>query len=247
MLRKTAASVVTLAALAGFAQAGPADIALQPSPQEFTNTCQSYSMGLAMAFHPASPYKADTPVELRDLERRLRDAITANAAAHNRTEIMQEDWRAAMLAVSSGTLRLAYKTFGDLDSAMRFVGITTGITTPDTLGTTLSIVLVKTPVLMSFHKIGGSDYRGAAGTGSHVVTIFGVQLPPATMTDAAKPRLLLVNSAVKYKGGVKNICNATDLSDRDRYTALATYTADYTMKRFDNTAPFIVHYIENNQ
>lgn len=200
-------------------------------------------MGLAMTFNSSSPLKADTPAELRDIERRLRAAITEHASAAGRSDPLQEDWRAAMLRVTSGKLKLDHKDFADLDSAMRFVAGSTGISNPQSLGAVLSIALVRAPVLMSFRKIGNSDYRGANGQGSHVVTIFGVQLPPATMADTAKPKLLLVNSAVKYQNNVKNVCNETDLSDHDRYSAITTLTDAYELKRFDGPKPYIVHFV----
>jgi hypothetical protein len=194
-------------------------------------------MALAMTFHPASPFKADTPTELRELERRLRAALKASADSHQRAEPVREDWKAAMEAVSNGQLSIAWKDFAHLDPAMRFVASQTGISNAASLGATLSVALVKTPVMLSFTRIGTSSYAT-----SHIVTIFGIDLPNASMTDSAKPKLLLVNSAVKYAGNVKNICAEGDLSDKDKYRAMATLSNDYDFRLFFPN-PYLVTYV----
>lgn len=235
--------VLPLLLICTHAMAGPIDIALDPSPQEFANTCQSYSLGLAMTFSPNSPIKADTQIELRNLERQLRVEIVRNwQKVHpNDKDPNRDDWKEAVEKLSSNALTLQWKSFNHVDDAMRFVGSSTGITSPETLGTVLSVAVVKTPVMLSFKKIESSDYRGAAGTGSHIVTVFGVQLPPATMTDDAHPKLLLVNSAVKFLGGKRNICSEEALSDDDRYSAVTTLTDNYVL--YPHGAKYFVTYI----
>lgn len=232
------------------AVAGPADIVLQPSPQAFTNTCQSYSMGLAMSFHPASPYKASTPKELRELELRLRKEVEASAVAGGRSknDPSQDDWRVAMTRVSGDKLKLTQKSFDNLHDAMAFVVEKTGISAPETLGTTLSAQLVKTPVLMSFHQIEGSDYRGKRrdgqpGQGSHIVTVLGVQMPPATLDETAKPKLLFVNSAVKYKNNEKNVCETSDLPGDNIYSAIVRLTDKYDRKLHDGK--YLLNFVES--
>jgi hypothetical protein len=67
------------------ANSGPLEIILNPSPQEFSNTCQSYSMALGVSLNPSSPFKADQAAELRDLERRIRQALVVSAQKGGRT------------------------------------------------------------------------------------------------------------------------------------------------------------------
>lgn len=211
------------------AVSGPIDIVLNPSPQEFGNTCQSYSMALAVSFAPSTPFQADTALELRDLERQIRQALVDSARQNGRPtdQPIRDDWRAAVEKVTNGVLSVTWKSFEHLDSAMNFVADLTGISNPAGLGTVLSVALVKTPALMSFKSIATSAYPH-----SHVVTVFGVQLPNQSMGDDATPQLLLVNSAVKYPGGVKNICAQEDLSDVDRYRAITTLTSDYEFTNY---------------
>lgn len=249
LLRSLCLSFVLGVAVTNGAYGGPADIVMTPSPQAFVSTCQSYSMGLAMSFHPASPYKATTPKELRDLELRIRKEVEASAVKNNRSpkNPTHEDWRVAVDKVSGGKLKLSPATFKNLNEAMQFVAKTTGISAPGLLGTALAANLVKTPVLMSFHQIEGSDYRGKMqdgrpGNGSHIVTVLGVQMPPQTMGDEAKPKLLMVNSAVKFKNEQKNTCEVSDLSGDEKYSAVATLTDNYV--RNDYSGTFLVNYIE---
>ncbi|TIM31604.1 MAG: hypothetical protein E5Y63_06190 [Mesorhizobium sp.] len=220
--------------------ADPVDIVLNPSPQVTGSTCQSYSMGLAMSFHSASPFKAETPTELRELERRIRAALTDSATANGRTQPIRDDWRVAMEKVSNGKLTAKWRSFRNLDSALRFAGDMTGITNPEGLGEALSATLVKTPVMLSFNRIGSSNYLPQ----SHIVTVFGVQIPNATMGENAHPKLLIVNSAVKYNNDVKNICANEDLSDTDKYRATADLTNDYDIHRFGDT--HLVTYVDSN-
>jgi hypothetical protein len=212
---------------------GPLDFVINPSPQEFSNTCQSYSMAMSVTFTPGSPFVANTAMELRDLERRTRAALLKSAGG---AEPIRKDWKAAVEAVTNGVLTVNWKEFSDLDPAMRFAAEMTGISNPDTLGNVLSVSLVKTPVMLSFMRIGGSSYPSG-----HIVTVFGVQLPPASMSNSAHPKLLLVNSAVKYPGGIKNICAEEDLSDADKYRAIITLTDDYDIKPM-GANPYLITY-----
>jgi hypothetical protein len=122
---------------------------------------------------------------------------------------------------------------------MKFVASLTGISNPEGLGTVLSVALVKTPALMSFKRVESSTYPT-----SHIVTVLGVQMPAATMGDNETPKLLAVNSAVKYKGGVKNICADEDLSDSDRYRAITTLTSNYELNKFPRAEPFLITWIK---
>ena len=140
--------------------------------------------------------------------------------------------------MTNGILTVKWKEFDHLDPAMHFVAEETGVSDPEVLGAALSAALVKTPVMMSFTRIISSTYPR-----SHIVTVFGIQLPPASMDDTAHPRLLLVNSAVKYGGNVKNICAVEDLSDNDRYRAIAAFTDSYDLNLFA-PKPYLITYIE---
>jgi hypothetical protein len=216
------------------ATSGPVDIVLDPSPQETGSDCQSYSLALALSLNPNSPIKADTPKALRNLEESIRAEIVDRAAGH---EPGRADWAFAVDTVTHGKLKLVSKSFAHLDDLMRFVGNLTQITAPSTLGLNLSAILVHTPVLLSFTRIGNSIYPGG-----HIVTALGVDLPPASMGDNAHPGLLMVNSAVKYKDNIKRICAKSDLSDTDRYSATSTIVTNYDLKKFD-PKPYLVDYL----
>ncbi|TPJ77211.1 hypothetical protein [Mesorhizobium sp. B2-6-2] len=240
MFRLIGAAILLVSGIvvASVASADPIDLVINPSPQEFSNTCQSYSMALAMAFAPNSPFRAETATELRELERRTRKALEASA---NGAEPTRDDWKAAVEEVSNGVLSVDWKAFDHLDPAMHFVADKTGVSNPDGLGEALSAALVQTPVMLSFTRIEESKYAT-----THIVTVFGVQLPDASMDDSVKPKLLLVNSAVKYPGGAKNVCAEEDLSDADKYRAIGTITDNYDMTLFKGK-PYLVTFIVSNQ
>ena len=195
-------------------------------------------MGLAATFDSNSPFSVSTPMQLRELERKLRKALEDSAKGKLP---VRTDRKAAMEAVSGGKLTVAWREFDHLDPAMRFVAQKTGISRPETLGSALSASLVKTPVMLSFTRVARSAYPS-----QHIVTALGVQLPEATMADTAKPKLLLVNSAVKYPNGAKNICAAEALSDNDKYRADLTLTGDYDFTLFSGK-PYLVTYVDRKQ
>lgn len=222
------------------ASAQQTELVLTAPPQAFLNSCQSYSIAVAMGYVPSAPFKAETPQELRELEQRVYAKLQEIAVSKNTQVGMlpATDLAAAIETVTSNALTLVSKQFAHLDDAMRFIATETGISSPEGLGATLAVNLVKRPVLLSFSRIKASSY--ASG---HVVSVFGVQLPPATMGDSAKPKLLVLNSAVKYAGGIKNACENNDFpgpqSPGDkRYSAVLTLTDDYAI-RF--TGPFYVN------
>jgi len=222
------------------ADAGPIDIFVTPSPQAFSNTCQSYSMALAVAFAPNSPLVADTATELRDLEQQNRAAVLASAKQGGRTQPIRDDWRAAVEKVTNGVLTVQWKGFDHLDPAIHFVADLTGISNPESLGTVFSVALAKTPAMLSFKRIESSTYATR-----HIVKVFGVQLPDQSMGDDATPKLLAVNSAVQYRGGIKNICTQEDLSDADRYRALTSLTSNYELYPFPGDQPYLITWITN--
>ena len=227
-------AAMLLSAALHAAAAASVDLVLNPSPQAAGNTCQSYSLALALAFAPAYPTGPKTAQELRDLERRIRTELVKSAAGGT---IDRTDWKVAVEAATGGKLTVASRQFADLDAALRFVALQTGIDHADQLPTAISAALVRIPVLMSFTRIGTSKYPEG-----HIVTVFGVVSPPASITNQARPKLLMVNSAVKYPGGVKNICAEEDLSDADHYRATVALTGDYDPKLF-GSKPYLVSYV----
>jgi hypothetical protein len=216
------------------AWSGPLDIVLNPSPQEFENTCQSYSMALAVSLLPDSPLQANRASELRDLERRIRSALDARAINGG----VRSDWRAALESATNGVFTLEVSEFAHVDQAMRFVAELTGVPNAGQLGPAISLTRIKTPAIISFKRVAKSVYKG-----SHIITVFGVELPPKSMTDDATPELLLTNSAVKYASGRKNLCAAEDLSDADPYRAITTRTSDYELTKFGGPNPYLVTWV----
>jgi hypothetical protein len=120
------------------AYAGPIELVLNPSPQEFGNTCQSYSMALAVSLNPSSPIKAikaNKATELRELERRIRQELVASAQRAGRTEAIRDDWKSAVEKVTNHVLSVDWKDFDHLDPALRFAATLTGVSDPQGLGT----------------------------------------------------------------------------------------------------------------
>jgi hypothetical protein len=76
------------------------------------------------------------------------------------------------------------------------------------------------------------------------MSVFGVQLPNASMGDNDTPKLLVANSAVKFANGVKNICAEEALSDSDRYRAVTTLTGNCQIHKFSGSRPYLITWIK---
>jgi hypothetical protein len=227
------------------ALAGPERLIFEPASQATHYTCQSYAIGLLTSFFPNSGINPTTALELRDLERALRQKIEANAVAEGRQadKSNSEDWKLALEQQSSSRLTLRSATFSNWNDAVRFIAEKTGISRLDTLPNFLLPSVVRTPVMLSFSKIEHSDYRGATGVGTHIATVFGVHLPPQTLGEDAMPELLILNSAVKWgsKSG-RNMCVINNLTDNDPYQASLIRSTNYT--KFKHSGGYLVRYLD---
>jgi hypothetical protein len=204
------------------------DVVMNPIPQAYSNTCQSYALGFALARAGVPGFRLDTLAEVRALEARVRAAIDAEVEA-GETAYHHAVWIRAVKRLTSNNYVLNRKEYTTADALMNDIAAKTGITAAGTLGPVLSVSASATPVMTSFRKIRGNTYA----TG-HIVTVFGLDRPSGPVTTV--PKLMLLNSAVKRPQAAPPVyaalCSASDLPGDLRYTGALALEADYELTSY---------------
>lgn len=213
---------------AATASAQSLDVVTNPIPQAYINTCQSYSLAFTLARAGVPGFGLNTLVEVRSAEKSVRDAINAEIKP-GETAYSHAVWQRAVGRLTSNNYQLNRTEFASFEQFMDEVGTKTGITAAGSLGSSLSIVLSRVPVMTSFSKIGANSY-----TTGHIVTIFGLDRSSAPSGTA--PRLLLLNSAVKGgpAPGYAPVCNSSTLPGDLHYTGALALEPSYSLKTYGN-------------
>lgn len=193
------------------------EIVLSPKPQAYPNTCQSYALAFAFARAGVPGFEVAGVAELRASEGRIRKALEQQGDPY-----AHATWQAATKTLTGGAFTLERREFSDPESFMAFLGDTTGVTNAGSLGTVLSFLTVRTPVLTSFSSIGSSSYPSG-----HIVAVLGTDGPPHQSR-----KLLLLNSAIKAGSAVRLSCESGDLPGDARYKAAAGLEDAYTLKTY---------------
>lgn len=223
---------LALTLLAVEAQASlPVDLVLRPRPQTYTDSCQSYGLAFAAASVPSSPLRADTGKQLRELEVELRQARDAIAKKEGASPYDHGVWKKALELVSAGALTLDIQYVTDFEDFVKKVEGATGISTAETLGTTLNAALVKQPVLTSVETVGNDSYA----TG-HIIELIGV-----SRDNSTPPGLAVLNPAVKV-GALpeKKTCELDEGVGDAKYQAFASVERVYKLKQFGGKSLFMV-------
>lgn len=205
-------------------QAGvPVDLVLRPSPQSFTDSCQSFSMAFAAAAVPGSLLLATNAKELRITEQELRKARDAIAKAAGADPLSHDVWKKAIEQVSGGSLTADIRYLSSIEDFYKVVEANTSVVQAEVVGTLLTAALVKTPVLTSVTGIGNSSYAGG-----HIVAVLGL-----AKGNQSSLGLAVLNPAVKVgPSPEKNACNLDDTVGDMKYQAFASVEHKYTLKRF---------------
>jgi hypothetical protein len=131
-------------------------------------------------------------------------------------------WKKAIEQVSAGALTADIQYIADFDQFVAQVVKLTGISSAKTLGTVLSAVMVKTPVLTSVESIGNNKYAGG-----HIVTLLGIDA-----SVSSPPPIAVLNPAVKVGSVEKVICEMNGKIGDEKYQAFATIEEKYELKKF---------------
>ncbi|MEJ8850164.1 hypothetical protein [Variovorax rhizosphaerae] len=209
-----------LACVAGPASADPG-FAVKPTGQALSDTCQSYALGLALAFKRDPDFKVDTAAQLRNIELAIRAQIKkASGTANVNHAHVQKGFE----TYTGGRYKLVFKDVAEAQvgaEAGKRSGVTSGAAVPPAF---LLGVIVRDVVLASATRIGPYPY----GDG-HIFTILGKDGPPNS-----NERLLILNSAVKVKDLTRNSCSEDLPDDPGSYTAELSWkpVQDIAFKQF---------------
>jgi len=179
---------------------------LSPTGQATGNTCQSYALGVALAFKRDPLFKVNTAAELRSVELGIREEIKKVSGTN---DVSHDHIKQGFDAYTKGIYKLTFKdvTIPDVGSeAGRRSGITSAALVPANF---LLGAVVKDVVLASATRIDANPY----GSG-HIFTVLGADGPPNS-----GQRLLILNSAVKVKDKTRNTCTDGVPDDPGPYTA----------------------------
>ena len=215
-------TVLRFAALLVVSTAASAAVpTLDPKPQAYSNTCQSYSLAYALAATGLPGTDVATIGRLREQELALRGAIDAIAKAQKASPYSHTVWQEAVRQHTGGkvVLRLEYVP-DEVAFFERVRALTNSWDASQSLAA--SYFGVAKPVMTSATRVGKESY----GSG-HIVTVLGVDSRPMSPTPLA-----VLNSAVKHGQSTKNSCEPGDLPGDERYTAQAAVVKDYELKRF---------------
>jgi len=210
-----AAALGFLSPLGAFAASG---FLVEPAGQATGDTCQSYSLAVALATKKDAAFKAETAADLRKLEVAIRSSIkkAAGGGSVNHSHI-----QSGFAEYTGGRYELSFSDVAEANIG-DVVASTTGITSAQFTPTTFLLgAIVKDVVLASATKIGEDSY----GAG-HIFTIYGIDGPPNS-----NRRYLLLNSAVKVKDK-RYTCEEGLPDDPGAYSASLSWTngADIAFK-----------------
>ncbi|MFL0587505.1 hypothetical protein ACH0BU_12775 [Sphingomonas olei] len=218
------------------------DVVTSPIPQGYTDTCQSYSLGFALARANVPGFTLQTVAEVRSAEAAVRAAINAEIkpgeSAYNHAV-----WQRAVLRLTSNNYRLNRVEYPTFEALAEKAAALTGISNAGTLSGSVAFLLSQTPVMTSFSKIDGNTYSSG-----HIVTVFGVDRPSGPVSVA--PKLLLLNSAVKRSAAsappaYAPLCGGGPTLPGDtRYTGALRLESSYTPKTYGGR--FVLFWIVRN-
>jgi hypothetical protein len=179
---------------------------VEPSGQATNHTCQSYALGVALAFKRDPAFNLLTAAELRKAELGIRQEIVK--ARGNAPEVTHEHIKAGFANYTGGRYRLVMEDV-DIATMGQRISARTGVSSADIPPTFLLGATVKDVVLSSATRIENDSY----GSG-HIFTMLGVDGAPNS-----NQRVLVLNSAVKVKGQERNSCMDGVPDDPGPYTA----------------------------
>jgi len=210
---------IHLLVLIAVLQASPANALgyfLDSKPQSTSNTCQAYSLMMALAFENHDAFQMETASDLRAIEQDFRqkvDSLPGSSYSH-------KNWSTALEQYVQGHYVLKRKYYkNELDWRKKVAELTgTGESLNDP---TLSALLSKKVVMTSVKSLEGNRYKSG-----HIVGILGIE--KSTNSQATT---LFFNSAIKGNGK-KNSCDQSDVAGDYRYKAGLIKTNKFQLKPF---------------
>jgi hypothetical protein len=196
--------------IAAMARAEP-QFLVQPTGQATGDSCQSYALGVALAFKRDPKFQLDTASDLRNAENAIRAAIIK--ASNNAPSIGHDHVKAGFEAYTEGRYKIVMRDvkLGDVGStAGQRSGVTAAAVLPPAV---LASGAIKDVILSSATSINGDQYKNG-----HIFTILGVDGPPNS-----SQRLLVLNSGMKIRDTSRNACEAALPDDPGKYTALLSW------------------------
>jgi hypothetical protein len=222
----------------GFAKADTGFLVDQQLGQATGDSCQSYAIGVAMAFKNDPNFPIRNYVELRNFENKLRARIVELA---NGEKVGHNHIISAVSDVTSSTYRLVRKEV-DLQGLLDLIAARTGVT--DEAAVSLNFLLgayVNDVILSSAGKIGGSKY----GSG-HIFAVLGRSGPPDS-----NMKFLVLNSGVKVQDDAtspkQNVCKDGIPDQGSSYWGSLSWRSDIDWKKFGpNKDKYLVFLLEKN-
>jgi hypothetical protein len=223
----SAISSTAMLATLFFASAQPAsavDVFLNPQPQAYNNTCQSYGLALALAMAGDGAYAVQNTGELRAAEEYLRGLIETIAKQKSLTPLHHTVWEDAVAAATNSRYSLVIEEIASVDAFNSRVAALTGNGAVEVTGSLLAAIMTRQAVLTSVKSVDSNRY----GSG-HIVTLFGVGGGPP---NSSQRPLAMLNSAVKTPRGDLNACNLKDKPGDLKYSAEVALKTRYELNPF---------------
>jgi hypothetical protein len=208
-MRSIKFALIVFTVLPGVATADPGFV-VSPTGQATGSTCQSYALGVALAFKRDAAFKLSTAAELRNAELSIRAAIKKAAGA---SPVNHDHVRAGFESYTNGAYLLRFRDV-ELGQIGEDAKSRSGVTAPVPLHFVLGSI-VKDVILASATKIDEDSYSSG-----HIFAILGADGPPNS-----DQRLLILNSAIKVKDTERNSCLSGVPDDPGPYTAALGWKA----------------------
>jgi hypothetical protein len=204
-VKRNLAVSILLSSFAAGACAAPGFV-VTPAGQATGSTCQSYALGIALAFKRDASFKIDSASDLRKVELAIRSEIKKAAGTN---PVSHDHIVKGFSAYTGGKYKLQFRDV-DLAGVGDIVAARTGIANANAAPPNFLLGdAVKDVVLASATKIDSDAY----GSG-HIFSMFGVDGPPNS-----NQKFLVLNSAVKVKNTSQNACVGGIPDDPGSYTA----------------------------
>jgi len=185
---------------------------LQPTGQANYETCQSYSLAVALAIKHDAAFPIVTAADLQKTELAIRAEIKKVAG---NTSVNHAHIEAGFKAFTNGAYILKIENLPE-DQLGEKIGQYTGISNKAAVPPSFLLdSTVKDVVLTSTTRIGSNKYAS-----SHIIAAFGMDGPPNSNRS-----YLFLNSAVKAKDKTKNVCQEGIPDDPGPYTALLSWVS----------------------
>ena len=187
-----------------------ADFLVQPTGQATGNTCQAYSLAVALAFKRDPNFKVDTAAQLRAVEQAIRAEIVRAAAG---APVSHAHIVKGFQAYTANKYKLTMKAFpvAEIGDKVKVrTGVSSQAATPPSF---LLGQVVKDVLLASATKIGNDAYKDG-----HIFAMLGMDGPPNS-----NQQFLLLNSALHIKPNQPIQCVDGVPDDPGNYTALLSW------------------------